>query len=132
MPPFFVSTPRSCCGGKTPPRHWYLNHGVAIDDVTITFSTLGPTAAPVSISGRVTTANGTGIGNAILVLTGGQLAQPLIARTNSFGYYLIEGAPAGEIYLMEVSSKRYTFSPSSLVINAQDNVSDADFISDSK
>ena len=106
------------------------DHGLAIEDVAVTL--LVPTVAQVSVSGRVTTASGTGIGNAILVLTGGSLAQPLIARTNPFGYYQIDGIPAGETYLLEISSKRYMFSLSGLVINAQDNVVDANFVSESK
>lgn len=107
-----------------------ISHGIAIDDVTVTLSALGPTAAPVSISGRVTTANGGGIGGAVLVLSGGQLEQPIVARTNPFGYYQINGAPAGATYLLEISARRYTFSQTSQVIHAQDNVTGVDFIAE--
>jgi len=109
-----------------------LNHGIAIDDVTVSFFIFGPTAANVSISGRAVTASGVGIGNATLVLSGGLLPEPLIARTNPFGYYQIDGVPAGNTYLLEISSKQYTFAQSSQVINAQDNVAGIDFIADSK
>jgi hypothetical protein len=91
-----------------------------------------PTVAPVSISGRATTASGVGIGNAILTLTGGLLSEPLIARTNPFGYYQIDGVPAGGTYLLEISAKRYRFVQPSLVINAVDSVGDADFVAESK
>ena len=59
-----------------------IGHGLAIDDVIVTFSIFGPTAAPVSISGRAMTASGVGIGNATLVVSGGTLTSPLMARTN--------------------------------------------------
>jgi hypothetical protein len=59
-------------------------HGVAIDDLVV-IARAGTTAADATISGRVTTANGRGISGARLVLTGGDLTQPLTALTNAFG-----------------------------------------------
>ena len=107
-----------------------LDAGLAIDDVFITL--LVPTAAPASISGQVKTGNGLGIGGVTLVLTGGSLTGPLVARTNPFGYYQFDDVPAGGTYIIEISSKRYSFSPPTQVINVQDSVSDVDFISDGK
>lgn len=112
------------------PSALLLNHGLAIDDVNVTFLQSGPTAAPVSISGRVMTASGTGIGTATLILSGGPLSDPLIVRTNPFGYYHVDGAPAGANYLLEVSSKRFTFSKPIRLVHAQENVTGVDFIAD--
>jgi hypothetical protein len=106
------------------------DQGMGVDNLVVTL--LSPTAAGVSISGRVTTPNGTGIGGAVLTLTGGSLEEPLIARTNPFGYYHIDGAPAGGTYLLEVSARRYSFSQPSVVINAPDSVTGVDFIADGK
>ena len=114
------------------PEALLVSHGLAIDDVNVTFGILGPTAAPISISGQAMTAGGVGIGNAILVLSGGSLERPLIARTNAFGYYQIDDVPAGATYLLEISSKRYIFGQPTQVINAQDNVTGVDFIADGK
>jgi len=108
-----------------------FSHGIAIDDVTVTFL-LAPTAAPVSISGRATTSSGVGIGGAILTLTGGSLTGPVVARTNPFGYYQFDDVPAGGTYLIEISSKRYSFSPATQVINVQDSVSNVDFVCEGK
>lgn len=83
-----------------------------------------------SISGRVTTANGHGIRNAKIVVTGGSLIEPLVATTGSFGYFRFEDLPNGETYVLTVNSQRYTFSTPSLVITLVDNVTDADFIAD--
>jgi hypothetical protein len=106
------------------------DQGIGIDNLTV--SLLSPTAAPVSVTGRVTAPNGTGIGGAILTLSGGSLEQPMIARTNPFGYFIFDGVPAGATYLLEISAKRYSFSQPSQVIQAQDNVADVSFVADGK
>lgn len=60
---------------------------------------------------------------------GGALPQPVTVQTNAFGYYSFEGIPAGETYVLTVSSKRYVFAQPSLVLNVSDAVTDADFVS---
>ncbi|MFN0279642.1 MAG: CHRD domain-containing protein, partial [Pyrinomonadaceae bacterium] len=88
------------------------------------------TAAGLGISGRVTTADGQGIRNASVVISGNSLMQPRVATTGSFGYYMFDGLVAGETYVVTVNSRRYTFSLPSRVISLVDNVADADFIAD--
>jgi hypothetical protein len=85
------------------------------------------TAAAVSMSGRVTTAEGRGIRNAKIVVTGNALDHPLIASTGSFGYFEVDGLTAGETYVVTVNSKRYTFSTPSRVLTLVDNLSDVNF-----
>ncbi|MBK7934451.1 MAG: carboxypeptidase regulatory-like domain-containing protein [Acidobacteria bacterium] len=89
-----------------------------------------PSAAPASISGRVTTADGRGTGGATVTVSGGGLGQPQIARTSSFGYYSIEGLSAGETYVVSVGSKRFSFAVPSRVVSLTDSVSDIDFVAD--
>jgi hypothetical protein len=91
---------------------------------------LPPTAAGVSISGRVSTADGAGIRNARVVVTGNSLPEPRIVTTGSFGYYSIEGLTAGETYVVTVNSTRYTFQAPSRVYQLVDNITDADFVAD--
>ena len=91
---------------------------------------VGTTAAGASISGRVTTADGLGIRNATIVVTGNSLAQPLVTTTGSFGYFDFEGLATGEIYVVTVNSQRYTFSAPAQVISLVDNIVDADFVAD--
>ena len=88
------------------------------------------TAANASISGRVTTADGRGISNAKVVITGNALAQPRIATTGSFGYYTFDGLATGETYVVTVNSKRFTFSSPSQVFSLVDNIADANFTAD--
>jgi len=110
-----------------------LNQPVAItgcinDGWSIEFLPL--TAAGVSMAGRVTTADGRGIRNAKVVVTGNSLDQPVIATTSSFGYFEIDSLRAGETYVVTVNSKRYTFSVPSRVITLVDNVVDIDFVAE--
>ncbi len=71
---------------------------------------VGPTAAPVTASGRVTTSNGRGISRARVSLTGLDGATHF-AITNTFGYYRFAELTAGETYVLSVSAKRLKFTP---------------------
>lgn len=69
---------------------------------------LGPTAASVSVSGRVLSSRGRGISNAMVHLTKSN-GEIQTARTNSFGYYTFQQVAAGESYVFNVYAKRYQF-----------------------
>ena len=86
---------------------------------------LSPTAAGVSISGRVLAPSGAGLTNAIIYLTG-QNGGTLVARTSSFGYYQFDDVEVGQTVIISVSSKRYVYAPRALSL--QDSVTDVDFI----
>lgn len=91
---------------------------------------LVPTAAGVSISGRVMTADGSGINKARITITGNSLTEPRVTLTGGFGYYTIDGLQAGETYVVTVGSKRFTFQMPSRVITLDDNVTGLDFVAD--
>ncbi len=90
-----------------------------------------PTAATVSISGRVTTASGRGIKNVRLTLTDSS-GQIRTATTSSFGYYRFDDVLAGETYILSAVGKRYTFSQPVRVLSINDAADGVDFIADSK
>lgn len=85
------------------------------------------TAAGVSVTGRVTTAAGRGIGKALVTLSGGDLQSPIQTMTSSFGYYSFADIPAGRTYVVSVIEKRHRFSVNSRVINLGDNLAELDF-----
>ena len=89
---------------------------------------LAPTASEVSVSGRVLTANGQGIRNARVSVSGNTLPQRLYAMTGPFGFYRIDGLEAGETYVVTVGAKTYVFQVPSRVITLADSVEDLDFI----
>ena len=78
----------------------------------------GPTAATVTVGGRVMTADGRGVSKARVVLTDANGAERL-AITNPFGYYRFDEVQAGETYIFSVGHKRYQFSPQVLTVNEE-------------
>jgi hypothetical protein len=86
----------------------------------------GPSAANVSVSGRVTTAGGRGVTNATVTIetAGGTVIGTGIATRN--GYYVINNIPAGAMYTIRVSAKRFTFVPVTMPVS--DNVANANFV----
>lgn len=78
---------------------------------------LAPTAAGVSIKGRVRQTNGLPVADAVLTLTGGGLTAPLVASTSSFGFFSFEDVEVGHAYVLTVSHMRYGFaSPTQIVV----------------
>ena len=70
-------------------------------------------SGPYDVSGTVRTAGGMPIRNAVVVLQGGSLSQPVYYLTNNFGLYLFPDLAPGQ-YTVSISSKRYTFDPQPL------------------
>lgn len=77
-----------------------------------------PTAASVSISGRVLTPKNRGLMNALVVLTD-QNGATRYARTSVSGYYQFTDIAAGSTAVIEVFSKNYRFPPQMLTINGE-------------
>jgi hypothetical protein len=94
-----------------------------------TFDSLVPTAALVAISGKVTTANGQGVRNVRVTLTNGN---GLIksTQTTSFGNFRFDEIEVGQTYILEVSSKKFTFANRTRILSVQEEIADADFIAD--
>jgi Concanavalin A-like lectin/glucanases superfamily/Carboxypeptidase regulatory-like domain len=92
----------------------------------------GPTAAESSISGRVTTASGRGIRNAVVQINGGNLGETRYARTNPFGFYRISSLDAGQTYILNIASKRYSFANPTRVITLNEDLTGEDFVSEGK
>ncbi len=88
---------------------------------------LFPTAANVSISGRVLSVNGNGIRNVIVTLTDTN-GSVLTARTNSFGYFRFDEIEVGQTCIISVVAKRYAFKQSSQVLVVNDELTNINFI----
>jgi len=102
---------------------------VAAEFDQIYFTPMSVSAATVNVGGRVTNSRGSGIGNVTVSINGGSLSEAMYARTSPFGYFTFDGIPAGQIYIVTVASKQYTFNPASQVVEVQDSVSDVSFVS---
>lgn len=92
-------------------------------------ASLAPSAAEAPISGRVTRGK-SGLGNALVTISGGDLPRALTVRTNAFGYYRFGDLSVGETYVVSVSAKQYTFTPPVRFVNLQDELTDVDFIAE--
>lgn len=82
-------------------------------------SDIAPTAAGVSISGRVMF-SGRGVSGAIVVIAlgDGTIRQ---ARTNSFGNFSFADILVGQTVLLDVQSRRHNFTPQ--LISLEDSIS---------
>lgn len=90
---------------------------------------LAPTAASVSVSGRVRTANGIGISSARVTLIAPN-GESRYSGTSTFGYYHFNDVPVGNTYIISVSSKRYSFSQPTVVQSVLEEISNLDFVAD--
>ncbi len=101
---------------------------IFFDISNVNFFIVPDTAAPANVSGRIATADGRGISRVIVTLTD---QNGVVRRTTSsaFGYYRFEDVGVGETYVLTVASKRYTFAQPSRIVTVQEDVGDADFVS---
>jgi CSLREA domain-containing protein len=88
---------------------------------------LGPTAAAVSIGGRVMLATGKGISRAIITMTAAN-GEIRTASTDQFGFYRFANVPAGETYIFAAAHKYYRFNPQ--IITVLEDASRVEFTAD--
>ena len=100
------------------------------ESITCTFSStqLIPSAALASITGRVLTADGSGIRGARLVLTDVNTGEVRYATSSSFGYYDFSELTVENFYVLTISSKRYSFLNDSRSFTLNGDLSDVDFV----
>lgn len=85
---------------------------------------LAPTAARVSIGGRVSASDGIGIRNAIVVLTLAN-GETLQARTSAFGYYRFDDIEVEQTVFVSVISKRFQFVPQ--IVSVSEELTEMNF-----
>lgn len=83
------------------------------------------TSVGVDVSGRVVTADGRGIRNAVVEMTDPHGITRSVV-TSSFGYYRFEGVMVGTSYVMGVRSRQYRFVPR--VVTVLDTLNNVDFV----
>lgn len=92
---------------------------------TGTVTILGPTAAEVSLSGRVTTDTGAGLRNATVIISD-ENGNRRSVTTGALGYYQFDGIEAGQTYVVSVSAKRFRFASKAVTVN--DTATDVNFV----
>ena len=88
---------------------------------------LAPTAASVSIEGRVRTENGAGIRNVIITLTE---SDGTIRTTSSgtFGTFRFTEVTVGQIIVLNITAKKFSFDQPFMVLNLIDETGEIEFI----
>lgn len=84
-----------------------------------------PSAATVSVAGRVALPSGRGIARASVTLIN-QAGESRNARTNGFGYFSFGGVRVGESYVVSVRHKQFQFDNRVIAVN--DEVADLVFL----
>ena len=92
-----------------------------------TLAEFAPSAATVSVGGRVVSYNGRGIAKAVVTLTG-QGGNVWRTVTGSLGYYRFDDVSTGQTCVLSVGSKRYQFGEPTRVITVADDALDIDFV----
>ena len=89
---------------------------------------LAPSAAGVSVSGRVLAADGRAVRNAMVTMTdpNGAVRNAL---TSAFGYYRFDDVEAGVNYVIGISSKTHQFTPR--IVMVANELTDVDFTAES-
>jgi hypothetical protein len=85
-----------------------------------------PTAASVSVGGRVTTADGAGIAKTTVTITDSS-GTSYTTLTGSFGYYRFDDISVGSTYVVSAARKGYQFAEPQQVIFVGDSTEDVNF-----
>jgi subtilisin-like proprotein convertase family protein len=102
----------------------------SVTSANLTLGGLAPTSAGVTIAGQIRTSVGRSVSNVRVEMTGGELTQPVHALTNGFGYFSFRDVPAGQTYILTVSSKQHVFANPTRVVNLDDDIFGVDFIAE--
>ncbi|MBS1797785.1 MAG: carboxypeptidase regulatory-like domain-containing protein [Acidobacteria bacterium] len=76
-----------------------------------------PTAAGSMIRGKLRTPTGSGLSNAVVVLTNTATGEVRSARSGSFGTFVFEDCPSGDVYVLTVQSRKYRFDQNIFTLN---------------
>jgi hypothetical protein len=96
----------------------------SFSDWTVGQNNSGPTATPATISGRVTTSDGSPLGGATIFLSGNASTRTI---TNGDGQYRFEKVPTEAFYTVTPALVNYSFSPASRSFSLVGNQTDVGF-----
>jgi hypothetical protein len=93
----------------------------------VRFTRLSPSAAPVTLGGRVRTSTGMPVSKATVSMNDGA-GNVRSTLSNSFGYFTFADVPAANTYIFAVKSRRYVFVSEYQVYTANEDFDGIDFI----
>jgi photosystem II stability/assembly factor-like uncharacterized protein len=77
----------------------------------------GPTAANAMVQGRLISRFGRGLANANVSIRNTSSGEVRNTRSGSLGYFNFQDLRVGDVYVVEISSKRYQFDPYTFTLN---------------
>lgn len=107
----------------------FTQTSTAVNPCTVGSVMAAPSAASVTITGRVISSKGRGIRN-VLVRLSDESGESRTVVTSTFGYFRFTDVPAGQTYVISASAKRYTFSEHSHVRSVFEDTADLIFVAD--
>jgi len=91
------------------------------------FQALAPTAAPVSLSGRITLSGASEMSRVRLILRNVSTGAVMSVRPNHFGYYRFGELEVG-MYLITPEAQGYQFTPPEMIVSLFDDLEQSDFV----
>ena len=88
---------------------------------------LVPTAAPASVSGRITSPDGVQMNRVSVDLVNVETGSTRSVRPNTFGYFRFTDVTLG-LYVLRARSRTYTFAPSESVIDLSQDAAGIEFV----
>jgi hypothetical protein len=76
-----------------------------------------PSAAPANVTGRLNSTSGKGLANANVSITNASTGEIKRTRSNQRGYFNFQDLEVGNLYIIEVQSKRFVFNNYSFTLN---------------
>lgn len=89
-----------------------------------------PTAAGVSVSGRVQRSGGAGINRTVVKITDLETGETRSTYTGSFGNFSFTDLAVGRLYMLTVEHPKYNFANNSQIFKLVDNANEFEFIAD--
>jgi hypothetical protein len=117
-----ITTDAAAPDGTSSPDEW-----IGVNNITA--GNHAPTAAGVSVSGRVLNAAGRPIKGASVTLWDDR-GQPRQTTSSSLGFYSFDDLEVNHAYVMSVFSTRHVFSSATRFVTVTGAMSDLDFIAD--
>ena len=113
-------------GSTIPEGNWVL-YARDVGTSVLTPTTIGGwglqfnavTAARTRLFGRVMNSKGSGVKNATVTVSGGDLVQPKSVITKGSGKYSLDGLTANKLYFVTIEAKGYRFSQPGTLIKLQ-------------
>lgn len=91
-----------------------------------------PTAARVSVSGRVATIGNRGLRKTVVKLIGGEYQTPIETTTNLRGQFVFTDIEVGNFYVITVERQGYSFEPDNYSFNLNEELSSIEFFARSQ